>query len=52
MHQGAQKKAVEAARNFLKMNVLTSAQISEGTGLSLDEVNRLAMELKKDAVQL
>ena len=34
------------------MNVLTSAQISEGTGLSLDEVNRLAMELKKDAVQL
>ncbi len=52
MQQGEQKKAVDTARNFLKMNVLTPAQISEGTGLPLDEVNRLAMELKKDGVQL
>ena len=44
--------SVDTARNFLKMNVLTPAQISEGTGLPLDEVNRLAVELKKEAVQL
>ena len=52
IQQGEQKKAVDTARNFLKMNVLTPAQISEGTGLPLDEVNRLAMELKKEAVQV
>jgi hypothetical protein len=36
MQQGAREKAIETARNFLKMNILTPAQISEGTGLSLE----------------
>lgn len=47
LQQGAREKAIETARNFLKMNILTPAQISEGTGLSLEEVERLAMELEK-----
>lgn len=50
--QGAQEKALENARNFLKMNILTPAQISEGTGIPLEEVKQLALELEKDAVQL
>lgn len=43
---GAQQKAVEAAKNFLKMNVLSDAQIAEGTGLPLEQV----LELKKQLV--
>ena len=41
---GEQKKAIEAAKNFLKMNVLTTEQIAKGTGLSVDEVKQLAEE--------
>ena len=48
LRKGEQKKAVDTARKFLKMNVLTPAQISEGTGLPIDEVNKLYMELKEE----
>ena len=41
--EGTQHKAVETARKFLNMNVLTPEQIAEGTGLSLEQV----LELKK-----
>ena len=42
--KGAQQKAVENARNFLAMNVLTPEQIAQGTGLPLEQV----LELKKE----
>ena len=37
LQQGAHDKAVETARNFLKMG-LSFEQVSSGTGLPLDEV--------------
>ncbi len=43
--EGAQQKAVEAARNFLAMNVLTPEQIAQGTGLPLEQVLELQKEL-------
>ena len=43
MEAGAQQKAIEAAENFLKMNIATPEQIAEGTGLPLDKV----LELKE-----
>ena len=42
--KGAQEKAVEAARSFLAMNVLTAEQIAQGTGLPLEQV----LKLQKD----
>ena len=42
--QGAHDKAIESARNLLAMNVLTPEQISQATGLPLDEV----LELKEN----
>ena len=47
----AQEKAVEAALNLLKKTELSPEVIAECCSLPLDEVNRLAIELKKDAVQ-
>lgn len=41
---GAQQKAVEAATNLLKMNILTIEQISQATKLSVEEVTKLAKE--------
>ena len=41
--EGTQQKAVETARKFLNMKVLTPEQIAEGTGLSVEQV----LELKK-----
>ena len=43
--EGRQEKAVEAARNLLKMNVLTLEQISQAQGLPLEEVQKLAEEI-------
>ena len=43
--EGSQAKAVEAARNFLAMNVLTPEQIAQGTGLPLEQVLELQKEL-------
>ena len=44
-------KAVEDALNLLKKTKLSPEVIAECCSLPLDEVNRLAMELKKNAVQ-
>ena len=44
-HRGEQKKALEAAKNLLKMNVLTNEQIAQAEGLSIDEVKQLAAEV-------
>ena len=41
--KGAQEKALEAATNLLKMNVLTTEQIAQAQGLSIDQV----LELQK-----
>ena len=43
--QGASQKAVEAAENFLRMNVLSFEQVSQGTGLPLDQVKEIAEKL-------
>ena len=43
--EGAQQKAVEAARNFLTINVGTPEQIAQGTGLPLEQVLELQKEL-------
>ena len=42
---GAQAKALEAARNFIAMNVLTPEQIAQGTGLPLEQVLDLQKQL-------
>ena len=49
-HRTAQEKAIEAALNLLKENIAPEI-ISRCCSLPLDEVNRLAMDLKKNAVQ-
>ncbi len=43
--EGESKKAVETARNMLKLNVGTPAQISQITGLSMEQVLELQKEL-------
>ena len=43
---GAHDKAVETARNFLKMAVLSTEQIAQGTGLPLEKVLELKEKLK------
>ena len=45
--EGARQKAFEAAKNLLKMNVLSYEQIAQAQGLSLEEVQKLAKELSK-----
>ena len=44
--EGAQQKAVENAINFLRMKILTVEQIAQGTGLSVEEVQKLSAENK------
>ncbi len=43
--QGTRQKAVETARNLLKMKLLTTTQIAQATSLTLEEVQKLASEL-------
>ena len=43
--EGIHSNAIESARNFLKMKVLSNEQIAQGTGLSLEEVQKLASEI-------
>jgi hypothetical protein len=43
--EGAQEKAVENAINFLRMKIGTVEQIAQGTGLPVEEVEKLADEL-------
>ncbi len=45
IQQGIRENAVENAKNFLKMNILSVEQISQGTGLSMEEVQKLAEEV-------
>ena len=44
--EGAEQAKIETARNFLKMG-LTLEQVAQGTGLPLEEVEKLAKELSK-----
>ena len=46
LEKGAHNNAVENAKNFLKMNVNSIGQIAQGTGLSVEEVQKLADEMK------
>ena len=43
--RGEQKKAIENAKNFLKMKVGTIEQIAQGTGLTVEDVKQLAVDL-------
>ena len=43
IQQGLQQKAIEDAKNFLAMKILTAEQVAQGTGLPLDKV----LELQK-----
>ena len=43
--QGQKEKALEVARNALRKNI-EHAEISELTGLSIEDVKRLAIDLK------
>ena len=45
IRKGAQEKAVEAARNLLKMNLGTPEQIAQAEGLPLEQVLELQKEL-------
>ena len=45
IQQGIQQKAEESATNLLKMNVLSIKQISQATGLTLQEVQTLAEKI-------
>ena len=47
--EGAHLKAIESAENLIKMNILTPEQISEATGLSLEEVEELAKKVNVTA---
>ena len=44
MTEAAEEKAMETARNLLKMNVGTCEQIAQCTGLSLEQVMELQQE--------
>jgi len=43
---GAHTKEVETTKNLLKMNILSYEQISQATGISLEEVKKLAEEIQ------
>ena len=43
--EGKDEKAKEAAKNLLKMNALSVEQIAQAEGLSIDEVQKLALEI-------
>ena len=47
--EGAHLKAIESAENLIKMNIGTLEQISEATGLSLEEVEELAKKVNVTA---
>ena len=41
--QGAEQKAIETAKNFIKMG-FSLEQVAQGTGLSLETIQNLAKE--------
>ena len=45
LSEGARQKAVENAKNLLKMNVLSPEQIAQAVGLSVEEVSGLRNSL-------
>lgn len=45
LEAGAKRKALEAAKNLLKMNIGTVEQIAEAEGLSIEEVKSLKESL-------
>ena len=47
--EGAQQNAIANAKNFLKMNLGTPEQISQGTGLPLEQVLAIKEELKTES---
>ena len=51
IEEGMQRKAVEAARNLLAMNVLTPEQIAQAEDLPLEQVLALQKELAADPVK-
>ena len=46
--EGAQQNAIENARNFLAMGVLSVEQVAQGTNLPLETVQELQKTLKKE----
>ena len=44
--EGARETAIMNAKNFLKMNVLSIENIAQGTGLTIEKVQKLASEIK------
>ncbi len=46
MAQGQLQKAIEAAKNLLRMNVLSLEQIAQAQGLPLEKVKELAMGMR------
>ena len=46
------EKAMEAARNLLAMNILTHEQIAAAQRLSVEEVDRIAEEIKSETISL
>ena len=44
--QGAEQKAIETAKNFLNMG-LSVEQVVQGTGLTIETVEKLTKELSK-----
>ena len=46
INQGAEQAKIETAKNLLNMG-LTLKQVAQGTGLTLEIVNKLATELTK-----
>ena len=46
LRQGAQQKAVEAAKNLLKMKLLSTEQIAQAAGLPLKTVRELQQQFK------
>ena len=47
IEKGAQQKAVEAAKKFIKMHVLSEEQIAQGTGLPIEIIKNLSRELNE-----
>ena len=45
LKRGMDAKAIENARNFLSMNVLTHEQIAKGVGLPIEKIKELAAEI-------
>ncbi len=43
--EGKESKAIESARKFLSMKLLTHEQIAEGVGLPLEKIEELALEI-------